>query len=206
MRYKSRILISLAAALVLWIAAAPFLARMLIVQKPLEKADVILVLGGSSVYVERTHEAARLFKQGVAPKILLTDDGEKSGWSQIKETNPPFVELAREELIANGIPENAIEILTPEVAGTMMEASVVLNKAKADKLDKILIVTSAYHTRRALWIFEKTFAENTRIAVGITAPADGQQTPSPITWWLSPHGWRMVAGEYVKSLYYWMFY
>ena len=65
-----------------WIFAAPFLATNLIIEKPLEKADAIFVLGGSSVYFERTQKAAELYKKGVSDKIFLTDDGERGGWSQ----------------------------------------------------------------------------------------------------------------------------
>ena len=44
------------------------------------------------------------------------------------------------------------------------------------------------------------------IEVGIDGPPPGLQTPSPTTWWLRRRGWRVVAGEYVKMIYYWMKY
>ncbi len=81
-----------------------FLAKRLIIEKSLERADVILVLGGSSVFIERTQKAAEIFKQGVASKILLTDDGEKAGWSRMERRNPPYVELAQKNLVAQGVP------------------------------------------------------------------------------------------------------
>ncbi|MDQ3087259.1 MAG: YdcF family protein [Acidobacteriota bacterium] len=68
----------------------------------------------------------------------------------------------------------------------------------------ILIVTSAYHSRRALWTFEKVFATED-VKIGIESAPTGQQTP-PFYWWLTARGWQMVAGEYVKSLYYWVCY
>ena len=42
----------------LWVFLAWFAAENLIVEKPLEHADAILVLGGSSVYIERAQKAA----------------------------------------------------------------------------------------------------------------------------------------------------
>ncbi len=210
MKKRSRIfkvLIVILALFVVWIFVAPFLAKFLIVEKTLLKADAILVLGGSSVYIERTQKAAILYKQGVAPKIILTDDGGKAGWSNTEERNPPFVDLAKKELIAQGVPADAIEILQPQVSGTFSEAEIMLEEAKKNSLSSFVIVTSAYHTRRSLWIFEKVFAEqNTRIEIGIAPAITGQQTPMPLTWWLFPNGWKFVAGEYVKTLFYWVYY
>jgi uncharacterized SAM-binding protein YcdF (DUF218 family) len=192
---------------IVWIFLAPFLAKNLIIEKPLEKADAIIVLAGSHTYLERTRKAAELFKSGVAPKIFLTDDGEQSGWSTAEQRNPPFVELARDSLIANGVAAENIEILQPKVSGTIDEARVLSEKARAANLNSVLIVTSAYHTRRAFSTFQKVFAKNNReVGIGIVAPPAGEQTPNPAYWWLSRFGWRMVAGEYVKSVGYWLYY
>lgn len=204
---KLKILILLSVGFTVWAVLAPYLAERLIVEKPLNEADAILVLGGSSVYLERTEKAARLFEQGIAPKILLTDDGERAGWSAARETNPPFVELAQENLVAQGVPPDAVEILSPRVAGTIDEAEVLAGQVRNADLRSLLIVTSAYHTRRAYWIFDKVFRDNeVRAEIGIVPAAAGQQTPPSAIWWLSPRGWQLVAGEYVKTLYYWLFY
>ncbi len=190
-----------------WIFVAPLLAERLIVEKPLENADAIVVLGGSHTYVERTRKAAKIYNQGIAPKIYLTDDGEQGGWSQTEQRNPPFVELARNSLVSHGVPTANIEILEPRVAGTIDEARLLSEKAKSANLKSLLIVTSAYHTRRALATFQKVFNENNQTTtLGIAAPPTGEQTPSPIFWWLSVFGWKIVAGEYVKSFGYWVYY
>jgi uncharacterized SAM-binding protein YcdF (DUF218 family) len=193
--------------LIVWALSAPFLAKNLIVEKPLEKADAIVVLGGSHTYLERTRKAAELFKKGFAPRIYLTDDGEQAGWSRAEQRNPSFVELARKSLIAGGVGAENIEILEPKVTGTIYEARLLSDKARAANLNSILIVTSAYHTRRALATFQKIFAENNQtIALGILSPPPGEQTPPPFSWWLSKFGWEIVAGEYVKSVAYWIYY
>jgi len=204
---KRRILIIFPLFFVVWILLAPFLATYLIVEKPLEKADAILVLGGSHTYRERTQKAAELYRNGVAPKIFLTDDGEQAGWSRTEQRNPPFVELARKSLISNGVAAEHIEILPPTVSGTIDEARLLAEKAQTENLRSLLVVTSAYHTRRAFSTFQKTFAENgLSTALGIAAPPPGVQTPAPRFWWLSALGWQFVAGEYVKSAGYWVYY
>jgi uncharacterized SAM-binding protein YcdF (DUF218 family) len=120
-----------------WLFLAPFLAANLIVEKPLEKADAILVLGGSHTYLERTQKAAELYKKGTAAKIYLTDDGEQAGWSQIEQRNPWFVELARNSLIAQGVAADDIEILQPKVTGTIYEARITAEKANSANLKSI---------------------------------------------------------------------
>ncbi|HEY0462290.1 MAG TPA: YdcF family protein [Pyrinomonadaceae bacterium] len=193
--------------LIIWATGAPFLAKNLIIEKPLEKADAIVVLAGAHTYVERTQKAAELFRTGAAPKIYLTDDGEQAGWSSAEQRNPLFVELARNSLIANGVAAENIEILEPQVSGTIYEARRLSEKVKSADLKSILIVTSAYHTRRALSTFERVFAENNQpVELGIAAPPVGIQTPRLAVWWLSRFGWQIVAGEYVKSIGYWVYY
>lgn len=181
-----------------------WLAERLIVQKPLEKADVIVVLGGSATYIERTQKAAQLFKENVSERIVLTDDGLQAGWSRAEQRNPYFVELARQELIDQGVPPENIEILSPAVFGTKDEAVLVGSEAQKRNWRSVLIVTSAYHSRRSLWLFE-LFAANSGAEFGIVSPPAGRQTPASFYWWLTPKGWNMVAGEYMKSAYYTVF-
>lgn len=188
-----------------WFLLAWFLAERLIIEKPLESADAILILGGSSVYIERAQRAAEIYKQGIAPKIILTDDGERAGWSRSEKRNTPYVELAKKELIAQGVEPENIEIIKPRGSGTIYEAEEFREIAAERNFKRVLLVTSAYHTRRALWTFEKILADgNTEI--GIESAPTGEQTPPPFIWWLSPFGWKVVAGEYIKSAYYWVYY
>lgn len=204
---KFKILITLVSLLLLWLFLAPLLASFLIVEKTLEKADAILVLGGSATYLERTHKAAELFKQGIAPKIFLTNDGMQGGWHPQEKRNPYIYERARWELIANGVPKNAIEVLPEVVEGTQDEAILLTKNAPQNQLKKVLLVTSAYHTRRTLSTFEQVLRDNNEsVEIGITSPPTGEQTPPPSIWWLSRRGWQMVGGEYVKIIYYWLFY
>ena len=188
-----------------WILFAWFLAKSLIVEKPLERADAILILSGSGVHLERTHKAALVYKQGVVPKILLTDDGERAGWSKIERRNPKFAEVARNDLIAAGIAPENIEILPRQVSGTIDEAEALRGKIQETGWKSVLIVTSPYHTRRSLWIFDKVL-KNDDVQIGIVSPAPGEQSPLPFVWWLTSKGWYLVAGEYVKAVYYWFNY
>jgi uncharacterized SAM-binding protein YcdF (DUF218 family) len=198
-----KIVAILLAFLSLWIFFAPYLAERLIVEKKLEKADAIIVLGGSKVYIERTQKAAEVYRQGVSAKILLTDDGGFGGWSNVENKNLPFFELSKRQLLAQNVPESAIEIVKPEGDGTNYEAENIAGLANERGWKSVEIVTSGYHTSRALWTFEKFFSKNgLEIEIGIVSPLPGIQTPQSSYWWYSIDGWSLVAGEYMKFAYY----
>jgi uncharacterized SAM-binding protein YcdF (DUF218 family) len=189
-------LLLLVAWFVAWIAA-----RALIVDADIPKADAIVVLSGSSTYVERTHKAAELYNQGRAPLVILTDDNTRGGWSSAQQRNPYFVERAHEELVKQGVPPAQIRVAPGLASGTSEEAVVIKDYAVAQGLHSLLVVTSAYHSRRALRTLRKTFAA-TGTTVGIVTAPTGWQTPAPAFWWLHLEGWRSVAGEWVKLIYY----
>lgn len=205
MKRGIKILLIAAAIATAWVVAAPYLATYLIVEKPLVNADAIIVLSGSAVYQERTRKAAELYKQGFAPLVFITNDAARAGWSAADQANPQFVDLERRELIAAGVSPDAIKVLDGEVRGTNQEADALAAEIDARPLRSVLIVTSAYHSRRAYWVFSKTLAAK-GVEIGIEHAPTGDRTPRPETWWLHARGWQMVAGEYVKSVGYWIFY
>jgi len=86
-------------------------------------------------------------------------------------------------------------------SSTYEEALLLREQSAARGLGSVLIVTSGYHSRRALWTFERVMRDG-GVSVGVAAVAPGVQTPSPATWWLRPAGWRTVALEYLKLVYY----
>ena len=180
-------------------------ARVLFVQAEVPHADALVVLSGSPAYVERALWAARLFREGRAPRVVLTDDGRRGGWSNAERRNPYFVERAAEELRRAGVPAERIEILPRAVTGTHDEALLLREYAVARGARSLSVVTSAYHSRRALWTLRRVF-EGSGVEVGLSAVPAGSLTPAPATWWLSARGWQMVAGEYLKFIYYWLHY
>ena len=205
MKRKATNILLLAGLFAVWIIIAPFLATFLIVEKPLARADAIIILSGSAVYKERTKKAAELYKQGVAPRVIISNDGGRAGWLDDEKDNLPFVELEQRELIANGVEPEAITVLPGTVSGTDDEAKRLAEEIAARPIGKVLIVTSAYHSRRALRTFEKILAGK-NVEIGIAHPPTGEQTPNPNFWWLRPRGWQTVAGEYVKSAIYYLYY
>jgi len=177
-------------------------ARWLVVEAPLEHADAIVVLSGSATYVERTQEAAALFKEGRSLKIILTNDNQQGGWSSEEQRNPFFYERATAELMRAGVPMSAIEFIPQPVYSTRDEAAALRSYSDGQGLHSLIVVTSAYHSRRALSTFRAAFATSS-VTIGLEHPETGLQTPRPATWWLYPRGWMMVPNEYLKMVYYW---
>ena len=192
-------------ALLIWPPLAWSMSRLLIVRTVPETADAIAVFSGSATYKERTEKAGLLFKQGTAPLIILTNDGERGGWSREQRRNPLFVELAQNLLEQSGVPHDRIVIAPTEVDSTYTEAQAVKDFAQRKQIRSLVFVTSGYHTRRALWTVRRVF-EGSGIEVGIQPVDTGLQTPSEWTWWVTGKGWQFVAAEWVKYGYYHLAY
>jgi uncharacterized SAM-binding protein YcdF (DUF218 family) len=205
-RRKQRWLIVLAVLVCAWPLFAWAAAKLLIVKAPLEHADAIVLLSGSTSYKERAQLAAQLFSEGRAPKIILTNDGQRGSWSTTQQRNPFYYESTMAELIRLGIPKERIDVLLQPVSGTYGEATVLRKHLEGQGIRMMLVVTSAYHSRRALWTYYRVF-DKTGIQIGLEAAQTGWQTPSPATWWLHLRGWQIVPAEYLKLIYYrWRFH
>ena len=170
----------------LWLWMTPFMTRF--VGAPLEReflvsgrvpavesfpdADVIVVLGGSmgsdtnlNGYAEmwtsadRVWQAARLWKAGKAPRIIATGDrARESTLGLLKDF---------------GVNEKCVEFLdarnTEEEARVVGEVVFNAEKQRGREAEsKILLVTSAWHMKRARMMFEK-YAKG---IVVVCAPAD----------------------------------
>ena len=202
-----KILRACALLLIVWALLAWVAARSLIVRAELAHADALVVLSGSSEYVERTRWAAQLFREGRAPLVVLTDDNQRGGWSSEQQRNPYFVERAFEELRRADVPAEKIVVvpLPPNASSTYDESLTLRDYATAHGLRALLVVTSAYHSRRALWTLRRVF-RGSDVTVGLNPVATGQQSPAPAAWWLDRRGWQTVATEYPKLIYYWLRY
>jgi len=100
-------------------------------------ADVIVVLGGGQH--ERPLRAAELFQQHAAPRIFISGEGDDG--------------INRQILIANGVPTGAIEVENRSTT-TQENARFALKRLRAENVRSAILVTSWYHSRRAMKTFE----------------------------------------------------
>lgn len=202
---RRRIIISLVCVIALWPLVAWLAARFLIVKSELSQADAIVVLSGPGTYIERTEWAAKLYRERRAPLVVVSNEGLLSGWSASDDRNLYFHELAARRLEQHGVSAKDLRVVSDIGSGTYQESLRLCDYAATEKLNRILIVTSAYHSRRALWSIQRA-CKDKPIQIGMDSPSPGWQTPAPASWWLHKSGWRLVAAEYVKMAYYRLHY
>jgi uncharacterized SAM-binding protein YcdF (DUF218 family) len=128
-------------------------SSLLAANSPGGTADAIVLLAGGNG--ERVRAAARLYQSGLAPKIIMTNDGVLTRWSRNHQRNLYNVEWAREELLSLGVPAAALVQLPYASSGTIYDALVTHQYMATAGIRKITIVTSAYHSGRALWAFRR---------------------------------------------------
>jgi len=149
------LVLAIVAAVLLEKVVLPDLEEFLVVNAPLQHADALVVMAGEIPV--RLQAAARAYFNGKADKILLTNDGILGGWSEEKQRNLYQVEWAEEELLKMKIPENAIVKLAYSSSGSVYDALNTRTAVVKMGIKSITVVTSDYHTRRSLWIFERVF-------------------------------------------------
>jgi len=178
-----KIFLALAALVVVFAAVAWFFPQqVLTVDSGPVTADVIVVMGGA--WLERPQRAAELFKQDEAPKILVTGAGD--------------CQLNREFLEKDGVPAAAIT-LESKSRTTRENARFSIPLLRQMKAQRVIIVTSWYHSRRALACFE-------HYAPDIQFYSRPSYYAYPKTEW-RPKGISVyVKSEYLKLLGYWVCY
>lgn len=129
------------------------LTRTLTRHDTLMASDAIVLLAGSMK--ERVPAAAMLYRDGYAPRVLLTNDGIFSSWSTHYDRNLYNVEWAEEELVKLGVPRHAITKLPFLGKGTVFEALAIKREVLKSGIRKLILTTSDYHTYRAHWIFQR---------------------------------------------------
>lgn len=174
--------------------AMKYAASFLRVNRP-EHADVIVILGGG-MDDSRYWRGADLMNAGYADKMLL--DAEAGG-SKYGKSN---VELAADFLKRVAAQNTAVcPVYGDSTYGETEDVAHCLAKMK---VSSILLVTSDYHTRRALSIF-KTRLPQYHFSIGDTfAPyEDGspQRMPSDV-WWKNRRWAKTILEEWEKLIWW----
>lgn len=118
-------------------------ARFLVHSDPPQQSALMYILGGN--YEVRAPFAAALFRAGWAPKILISREQDAS------HGGANFSDITRQILIANGVPPDRIVAFAPNtgVRSTADEARALRLYLDVYPASKVLVVTSAFHSRRA---------------------------------------------------------
>lgn len=148
-------------------------------------ADAIVVVSGGDTNA-RTDAGIDLFMNGWAGTLIF------SGAAQDK-SGPSNAAVMKQRAIDAGIPETAIII--DELSETTGEnAAFTKSILKENNVEKVILVTSGYHQRRASLEFKRTVGDEVRI---LNYPVMNDKDWSA-WWWTTPRGWWLSGGEVVK--------
>lgn len=177
-------------AMVLGVIAFVANAGRILMVRDVRKADAILVLDGEND--RRPALGIELLRHGYAPRVLL--DASLDGYVY--------------HLILAQIAEEYIHALPPGIAGSVSVCGVSALSAIAEVglarhcLDavgarSVLVVTSEYHTRRALSIFRHVFPNR---YIGVAGAVEPEQFG--VRWW-QHRQWAKVTLEEWTRLIFW---
>ncbi|MBI2833223.1 MAG: YdcF family protein [Acidobacteria bacterium] len=170
-----------------------YAGRLLYVQDPLGRANAIYVLAGSRA--DRWLEAADLFKSGYADQIILTAGSMDRAEALLRGRGifvPTEAEAARNALLQLSIPTSAIKVVPRRHATTVQEARSLRDVVISSGLGSVIVVTSAYHTRRARYIVHREL-EGTRTRIIIRASRYDEYDAEQ--WWRRPTDARATLIE-----------
>jgi len=166
-----------------------FLAR----EDPLQPADAILVLSGTAM--SRSLEGAELYLAGYAPRIVLSRDGPPIGAPALAARGILFVNGATRThgvFLQLGIPNEAIIIPERIHANTAAEAVTLREVAARERWNRVIVVSSAYHLRRAAFAFHR---ELRGTDVQVLMRRTRYEPFQPAEWWRQRRDIRAVVEE-----------
>lgn len=172
--------------------------RWLVVEDPLEKAQAIVVLSGRMPL--RALEAAKLYREGYAPKVWVTHSSEPGATleaMQIAYLGEDFYNLR--VLMHEGVPADAIRVLEPPIINTADEIAAVSAALEKEKGGAVIVVTSKVHTRRVRILWHRLVAGRGQAMVR----AASDDPFEPRRWWRTTGDALDVVRELLGILNAW---
>jgi len=180
---------------------SPFFLRLigenLVYQDPIEPAETILVLSGGAP--GRVMEAADLYRKGLSKKIILTKQEYPIGYYILKERGLKIpIEEDIEMMVLDyfKVPRQDIEVIPQTCNSTFSEATLAIPYLLKRGIKKAIIVTSKFHSKRAMKIFTKLSEGKIRF---IISPSK-YDTFDPKIWWKERIYAKDVFIEYQKLI------
>lgn len=150
-----------------------------------EKADAIVAVSGGHTSV-RAAEAITLYKNGWGKYLIFSG-------AAADISGPSNAEMMKQQAVDAGVP-NDIIITDNESQTTKQNAEQTEIDLRRYNINRLIVVTSPYHQRRAGLEF-KIIAGPSVTIVNHPAPNDPDW---PWYWWLTPRGWWLAGSELVK--------
>lgn len=153
-----------------------------------QKADGIFVFGRNGD-ISRAVKGVELYKQGLAPKLILA-----GGHPAYKEVEKSEAEHMLEYALSEGVPRDDIIIETKSItiSGNIFGSLNLFDEMNFE-WDSMLLVMSPFAMRRSLGFFQKFTTDKKFIRVG----SEGDKVTRE-KWFENEEATRYVMNEYVK--------
>ncbi len=156
-------------------------------------ADAIICLSGGKL--TRVPESIRLWKDGYAKKIFLTEQKSINGrYNHLLSTNLLFAQEVAKEMKMK-VPWEILPSQDGGATSTFDEAADALFYAQKKNWKRLIIVTDYFHTRRALYAFEKVLKDSDII---VQVAGVGNDIFNSQDWWKSDRGIMTYFSETIK--------
>ncbi|MDX8045502.1 YdcF family protein [Gracilibacillus sp. S3-1-1] len=162
------------------------LHRFIVSQDTPEKVDAIIVLSGG--LGEREEEGAKLYHEGYSDKIIVT--GAPVGWKTYSS------DMMTEHLRALDVPKDAIYSFKG-VTSTREEAELSIPMLRELHVQRLMVVTSKFHSARAKWIFQKTLKDEGIEVISVPVRDDVYDR----NWWKNHETRKQGASEILKYIW-----
>ena len=173
--------------LVIFAVLASQAARFLVEDEP-EKSDAIVVLAGETNV--RPARALELLRQGMAPRVFMNAETRDLIYDQ------RLTDIAQKYV--NGLPEaNRVSVCPIVGFSTNAEADDVSRCLQSLGAHRVLIVTSEFHTRRALMIFRHRLPQYQFNVAAARNPAQFGEA-----WWTNREWAKVTLDEWLKMLWW----
>ncbi len=156
-------------------------------------ADAIVVLSGGKG--TRIPHALKLFAEGYASRLLLTDEKKLNiRFAHLFSTNEEIARAMIDELKLS-VPIFTVPSLKGGATSTFDEAYDLRKFSEQEGFKQLILVTDAFHTRRAYHAFQTVFA-GTAIRLEMSAAQNDIYDES--NWWTSDKGISAYILESIK--------
>tara|TARA_R110002073_G_scaffold315639_2_gene488292 strand:+ start:1492 stop:2124 length:633 start_codon:yes stop_codon:yes gene_type:complete len=154
--------------------------------------EAAYVMADGYAYWERLRAASDLYHMKRVKRIMILDEREDGGFNFVRRSSDTRVQRAIDYLVMHGVPAEKVTKIPAEVEpalGSLSESRVVARVEPG--LTRLVVVTSAPHTRRSRLCFERSMPAEVQVQVyAASAPSESSEVDAPI--WI----------EYVKLVIY----
>jgi uncharacterized SAM-binding protein YcdF (DUF218 family) len=165
------------------------------VPRDVSTPDALIALGSHEW--ERLPALARLARVEPEAVVLLTEPAHPTS------ANCHRCSERAAWLVSLGLSRERLVVLPRRVSNTRDEALAVADLARTLPIRRLAVVTSPYHTRRALAAFTSVLGRD--VAIGVY-PAFEDSPARPDRWWMAAYDRAYVPYEWAALIWYRMKY